>query len=159
VFFLGGIPTAAPANGCLGFSTNPKNPTLLGGDRIGPFYEFKSARLYPRVTNIPFFSYKNPHDAAQPYVYFSAYNRANGYPRYASLAPPSDCGSLGVSPYAENAAANRYHNPNRYQIISAGEDGLFGPGGQWTPATAQSIPVAGKDDISNFYESQLGVSP
>ena len=43
------------------------------------------------------------------------------------------------------------------ELISAGQDRQFGPGGEWTPATAAAIPAAGKDDVANFHPNLLGV--
>src|SRR5262249_18811178 len=184
VFFLGGIPTANP-NACLGFSTNPKNPTRLGGDRIGPFFEGFTAnpRRPAQIHNTPtppnpFYSYIDGY-GLKPYAYFSSYRRANGYMQYpfnATATPPDlgDCNftptSLKVSPYAQTwptaAAPNtpiRYLNPNTFQIISAGRDRVFGPGTidattTWTSATANLIALPGQDDLSNFYDARLGVS-
>src|SRR5262249_25160281 len=94
VFFLGGIPTGTwnnQVNAVTGFSTNPANPAFPGGDRIGPFYrDFRSDRLTiintpplnvaTSVTNNYFFSYLDPWNV-NPYAYFSAYKKVNGYNR------------------------------------------------------------------------------
>src|SRR5262249_15607669 len=77
VFFLGGIP--ATVNGvadCTGFSRNLHNPAAAAGERISPFYEFKSSRLVRRHGN-PFYSYLDAY-GEQPFAYFSAYGRSNG---------------------------------------------------------------------------------
>jgi type II secretory pathway pseudopilin PulG len=50
-------------------------------------------------------------------------------------------------------------NPNTYQIITAGQDGLFGVGGLWNPATGYApgtVPNPGADDLANFSKSPLG---
>jgi prepilin-type N-terminal cleavage/methylation domain-containing protein len=97
IFFLGGIPAYNP-NNVTGFSTNPSNPATPGGDRIGPFFrDFKSDRLTiiatpPLNTNVSitngtqaggagYFSYLDPW-LVNPYAYFSAYKKVNGYNRY-----------------------------------------------------------------------------
>lgn len=83
---------------------------------------------------------------------------ANGYNRYRG----TDCPSLGVWPYAETIGPrSRFVNPAGFQIISAGKDCQFGPGTDgpshtWSPATAASIPAAGRDDLANFYRAHLG---
>jgi hypothetical protein len=168
VFFLGGTPVSNP-NGCVGFSTNPSDPSLLGGDRIGPFFDFKSSRLttaYSGGSN--FFSYLDPFPKAKPiivsgnrvdvpakpYAYFSHYKSVNGYPRYTG----SDNALLGVSPYAQSLTpAPRYYKPDSFQIITAGPDALFGPGGVWTPGNTAALGPngEGRDDMSNFVPGRL----
>jgi general secretion pathway protein G len=170
VFFLGGIPgTLGDSPGVLGFSTNGADPATFGGARKGPYYEFNTGRLYQRNRN-GFYSYYDAYHK-QPYAYFSSYSRRNGYNRYGT----SDCASLGVWPYADtltvdargSIASIRYLKPDSFQIISAGEDGKFGPGTDlsllprtqpflWTPDTAPMIPEPGKDDQSNFHSNLLG---
>jgi prepilin-type N-terminal cleavage/methylation domain-containing protein len=192
VFFLGGIPLLDPHNptvkGCQGFSSNPKNPTYLPRtdaerslDARLSFMQFDNSRLFVRdaqwyaarkaegkpylaAPSPVFYSYKDSWSTEMPYVYFSAGKRANGY-----NPAPGDCPSLmRLGPYFEpGASPTRYINPARFQIISAGKNGWFGPGGPWSPATAASIgeQVAvggvsintGGDDQANFYGSKLGV--
>jgi prepilin-type N-terminal cleavage/methylation domain-containing protein len=126
IFFLGGIPDG-PWNGhpnsVNGFATNPSNPAATTTDRIGPFYrDFKSDRLTAIATppisaqlgsftngmqgpngtpSAGFFSYLDPW-GVNPYAYFSAYKKTNGYNRYlpyytalgfASTQLPSAAGS------------------------------------------------------------------
>jgi prepilin-type N-terminal cleavage/methylation domain-containing protein len=148
VFFLGGF-TAQ------GFSNGP-NPALPGGDRFGPFYEFKTGRLVDpgRAASPGYRVYLDPY-GKNPFVYFSSYKVRNGYARYAALG--SDCSLVPQGPY--NDGAGNYYNPDSFQIISAGRDTLFGPGGPWTPATAPAMPAPGKDDMANFYDKLLGIPP
>jgi prepilin-type N-terminal cleavage/methylation domain-containing protein len=169
VFFLGGIQTSQGGpNGCLGFSSNPTDPSNFTGSTspIPPFVHFETNRLTVVGSN-PFFVYTDPYET--PYAYFSNYNARNGYNRYGSPTTPgalSDCTSLGVWPYIQGTSpVTTYWNPDSFQIISAGPNGQkpgggFGPGGQngqtWTPATAGGIGAAGSDDISNFYDQVLG---
>jgi prepilin-type N-terminal cleavage/methylation domain-containing protein len=188
VFFLGGIPTYGP-NSCQGFSTNPTNPALPGGDRIngGPFFQFPSNRLFSRpvvspskLTSGAFFSFQDTFGknlATSFYAYFSSYKAANGYNRYFDYymalvnAPISDCNSLGVWPYAAALGGlPRYQNPETFQIICAGPDGLFGTGsaitssptfgGTWSggplwDSSAPNVSQFGQDDLSNFSPSRL----
>jgi prepilin-type N-terminal cleavage/methylation domain-containing protein len=181
VFFLGGIPTSAGgANGCLGFSTNNRDPAQQGGDRVGPIFEFDGSRLLQLHGNA-FFSYNDAFlkKPPNPYAYFSSYGSRNGYNRYFGQATPplpinvSDCNSLGVWPYMESLVpTERYLNPETCQIISAGLDGKWGQGSNktlktgvptWTRANANSSACvtnnsnAGIDDRSNFYGRRLGV--
>jgi hypothetical protein len=147
VFFLAGFNTN-------GFSTNPSNPAQLGGDRMGPFFEFKLNRLVdPGRASSPGYRVYIDAYGKSPYVYFSSYTR-NGYARYfAGLG--SDCSLVPQGPY--NDGAGNYYNPDSFQIISAGRDTKFGPGGTWSQATAPLIAQAGKDDMANFYERLLGI--
>ncbi len=177
VFFLGGYPTGGGGqNGCLGWSSDPVNPANPAGPRLqgSPFYDFKSDRLVaittpllnnPNASNLPAFVYldaygKQTDPKSKPFAYFSSYKSLNGYNRYGS----SDCASLGVSPYFISASningqlVVRYHNPDTFQLISAGEDKVFGPGGQWTAGTGMNTPVNGRDDITNFHPRMLGAN-
>jgi prepilin-type N-terminal cleavage/methylation domain-containing protein len=168
VFFLGGIPTApGQTYGCLGFSylgSNPATPPLTQGEqRKGPYFEFKSAKLLQLRNNDNtnpgvnrYFSYQdgygNPNGV---YVYFSSYTRPNGYNPYGG----TDCPSFGVQPYYESVSNQgvRYLNPNTCQIISAGVDGLFGPGGAYNPAAPSNTAQTAKDDQSNFHNHLIGL--
>src|SRR5262249_4093624 len=154
---------------CLGFSTIPTNPSIPGGERIGPFYTFETGRLAispnapappnPGPPSARFFSFLDRY-GTQPYAYFSSYKTTNGYNRYGT----SDCLYLGVTPYAETP--NRYHKADSFQIISAGVDGKWGAGSGvpptlfWTPASASVFypdGTPGRDDQGSFYSSPLGV--
>ncbi|MBI1913634.1 MAG: type II secretion system protein [Planctomycetes bacterium] len=156
VFFLGGITDGTPPT-CQGFSSNSRNPTALGGDRIGPFYKFESNRLAP---SNGFYSYNDPY--GRPYAYFSSYKTKNGYNRYYNAYQNSDCANLNVWPYY--SAKGKYHNPESFQIISAGKDTTFGctksgldPNDPnptpWNPGNTSG---AFEDDMSNFYDAVLG---
>ena len=146
-------------------------------NRKGPFFEFPSDRLYqrdmlfltnPTVSNypIPFYSYADAHSNKSqktPYAYFSSYGVRNGYNKYGSsdcptlfYRPPVAPSTAGIpiQPYFE--APGRYLNPTGHQIISAGADALWGPGGQWSTLTTDSIAIEGRDDQSNFYGRLLG---
>ena len=159
VFFLGGIPNGAGA-APVGFSTNPVNPAAPGGDRI-KFLDFDVARVQIVHAGSPFPSFLDGYSAdldavkKKPYIYFSSNKRKNGYDASAN--------SWGVSPYMTQAASGvlpaQYWMADSYQIISAGPDGAFGPGGLWTAANYTTMPVVGHDDVSNFSDRQLGVGP
>src|SRR5262249_22999276 len=92
----------------------------------------------------------------QPYAYFSSYGRDDGYNKYGT----SDCACLGVEPYwfsfPESPNRRRYYASGflcSHQVISAGADGIFGPGGRWEPKTA--MPAAARDDQANFTRGEL----
>jgi hypothetical protein len=178
VFFLGGVPAppGQPA-ACMGFSSVGSNPAIRTGARIGPFFEFTSARLALLSNRMvdpngpqpgyKFYSYLDYY-RVQPYLYFSSFATPNGYNKYFSIFGNSDCYSAGVWPYAEfvgtQTSPPRYIFPTKFQIVSAGADTAFGPGTNfannpqaWTPANAGTISQSGKDDQSNFYAALLGV--
>ncbi len=157
VFFLGGIPELdANGNpiGVTGFSTNKRVPTQAGGERMGPFFEFKASRLLSVTgVNAPSFpSYVDGY-GKMPYAYFSSYGRRNGYNPYTATTPPYGSDNTGLTPYQRTA--NNFWNPTSFQIISAGEDGQFGTvTGVLTPGESVTAPVA--DNMTNVYESLLG---
>jgi prepilin-type N-terminal cleavage/methylation domain-containing protein len=172
VFLLGGIPTPPGASaGCLGFSTDPVNPATPGGTRRGPYYEFKTNHLV-RDPNNGFFTYRDAFDG-QPYAYFSSRKSGNDYfTQYrpgsyrlrADRAPgagPGDCPSLydvGLTLGAFNDGT-QFLKPRGFQIVSAGPNGAFGPGGTWNPSTGYppgGATQAGEDDLANFSAGKLG---
>ena len=63
--------------------------------------------------------------------------------------------SLNIAPYYESN--QKYVNSNTFQIISAGLDGQFGGGGQWTSVAAEDSLTATKDNQANFHPYKLGV--
>jgi hypothetical protein len=157
VFFLGGIPQHGTSPGCIGFSTDPRDPAKLSQSkgRKGPFFEFPCHRLITRG-QARYYSFADPYSKGQPYAYFSSYGVKNGYGKYGS----SDCSSLAVSPYFESTNLASYYNPTSCQILSAGADGIFGPGGLWTATKAANLAPAGRDDHSNINNGALmGISP
>ena len=97
----------------------------------------------------------------QPYVYFSSSGKTKGVYNSQAAVPAgtSDCSLIPGGPYYQ-AGTNpiRFVEAAKFQIISAGRDGLFGPGGAWSPATAATIVKVGQDDQASFYSFKLGVS-
>jgi prepilin-type N-terminal cleavage/methylation domain-containing protein len=171
VFFLGGIQaTSNGTNASMGFSTDDANPDLFQTPTRNSFYDFKSSRLIvpPNKPNATFFAYEDGF-TKNVYAYFSSYGVDNGYAKYATLYGNSDCNSLGVWPYAQSPASGTlptiYMKPRTCQIISAGKDGLFGPGTNltlpvasqlyYTASTAALIRGAGADDQTNFTSGLL----
>jgi prepilin-type N-terminal cleavage/methylation domain-containing protein len=156
VFFLGGIPVAGAGTG---FSTNPIDPSYHVGrpnfpEVVQPFFEFKADRLGARHGTSPFWSYRDGYNR-EVYAYLSSYKAGNDY----TFFGPTDCPTLNVAPYREPTATGapvRFYKREGFQIISAGRDGVFGPGGVWTPAMGDTMPAAGRDDQSNFHPGLLG---
>jgi len=132
-----------------GFSTNPTNPVMEGGPRVGPFFEFAQHRLVQGVKDNPFSSYQDGY-GKNVYAYFCSGRKANNYGK--------DCSSLKVAPYFKKGSDPvDYYNRNSFQIISAGMDGIFGPGGAWSPeSAAEDAGKHGADDVSNFHGELLG---
>jgi prepilin-type N-terminal cleavage/methylation domain-containing protein len=165
VFFLGGPPAGASTPALMGgFLTVPLDPIGTAAstqDRI-KFMTFDAGRLklMPRGTNTAaayFPSYidgfNNPAAPnAMPYVYFSSGSRANGY-------TVGEVNTLNVSAYLQTATT--YQNSTTFQIISAGLDGQFGPGGMiWPPPGGNAaLTKAGLDDMTNFTDVKLGNAP
>jgi prepilin-type N-terminal cleavage/methylation domain-containing protein len=142
VFFLRGP-------GGQGWSTNPRDPCAAGGERIGPFFDFKPDRIQNGAYLDRF--------RGQPIAYFCA-TQWNGQVWLPNQYNSGDCASLGVQPYADGAGS--WMNLDSYQLICAGRNKKFGTsGGQWNPANAMQIyPVGsdGWDDITNFSNTLLG---
>ncbi len=174
VFFLGGIPTPPGSPpGCLGFSKNPSDPAKAsagaGESRYGPYYSFNAARLVrtanPTATN--FLNYLDAYGKT-PYAYYSSYGGGNDYNAsstndcsYLSLTQTVTIGSTAqrVGPinafFSGAGATQQYENPKSFQIICAGQDFKFGPGGSsWSAANGYHSGAAntapGFDDLANF---------
>jgi prepilin-type N-terminal cleavage/methylation domain-containing protein len=159
VFFLGGPPLVGGQPVLRGgFSTNPLDPIdILGTNQNRKkYFDFEAGRLFNRVTTLypaghPFPSYYDVY-GKQPFVYFSSNGRPNGYDTIGIMFP-----KVVLRPYAQNATQTQFYMPESFQLISAGADGEFGPGGPWTEATAGTVAAAGKDDIVQFRDRAMGI--
>jgi prepilin-type N-terminal cleavage/methylation domain-containing protein len=151
VFFLGGPPNTGgnASAGLMGFSNNAVDPVDKTNPNRIKFFEFEVGRLFNRgTTPSKFPSYYDVY-GKQPIIYFSSNRRPNGYDTTAN--------SLGVKPYLmQSGPPVKFYMPESFQLISAGADGAFGPGGFWTEANAGAIPVPGKDDVTNFHDGFMG---
>jgi hypothetical protein len=162
VWALGGMQSGESGSGpCLGFSDDPTDPTRPGGNRIQPFFEFQSNRL--RIVggrSGRAFSYLDPYGNDVPYLYFATAPTGNSYsPDCSPVTNNKGIASPQVMPYFDSTSPLHFINPNTFQIICAGRDGTFGPGGFWRSADADSFyprGSAGRDDHSNFYNRPLG---
>lgn len=175
-------------------SSHIKNPPEASN--TNKFFDFADARLRERhdynggaPTGFPFWAYADGYGKV-PYAYFSSYKGANGYNRYGYKRVPadtavSDCSLLPagvwnlnseridpatVWPYATiGSGGPNYHNPNGYQIVSAGRDKLFGQGsvlpigsGPFFIPRIGMYPAPrdpGNDDLANFSDKLLGIPP
>ncbi len=165
VFFLGGIPSTTDPPSCLGFSTDPTNPSnFTTSDRKAPMFEFQAQRLVRTPSGflayLDTFSRRTPGSytlssaIGKPYAYYSSGQTYNGYSK-------GDCSNLGLGgPYIQtqaggNVSAPVFWKPDSFQIISAGADNTFGPGGvQWGPGfpvkNSAGAATGGADDQTNF---------
>jgi len=161
VFFLGGPPIGGPQPGLQGgFSTNPVNPVDPATNRKN-YMGFETGRLVNR-SGSPFPSYADPFGSQQPYVYFSSsgfvatptggrFGKNYDTTFFTGPASVAPANSFGMKPYF--TSPGKGYLPDLFQIISAGRDGQFGPGGAWTPGTSTG---GGADDLSNFYDKFHG---
>ncbi len=150
LFWLGGIPDNTVPAGTVpprtGFSKNPANPTQLGGERFGPYFEFNASRIVTPGGETSRFI--DPF-GTQPFLYFSSGNTQNGY-------SPGDCSELGVQPFRQTST--RFVNANSFQIICAGPDMEFGQGGSiWSASNPDVGTPQGIDDYANFHQGPLGI--
>jgi len=197
LFFLGGIvdndttvstsglPHRPPAEGgtgtLTGFSKNPTNPLVRGGNREGPFFEFDLARVvdtdspknysYEYLDSLP--------GQTNPLLYFSSYE-GQGYRTEWRLSPgttatvPSTISSLieigpnrpiagltnvYMATNATGTSASAAQKPESFQIISPGDDGQYGTGGIYGTSTAETDLGAARmaewDNITNFSQGRL----
>lgn len=136
VFYCGGIPSVS---GTTGFSSNNMNPAIPGGKRRGPYFDFQVPRLvlWPGLSPFPVYidSWES-RSARKPYAYFSAQGSRNGYSNIANGYLTIDCAAISAVPYSQpyvltattDSLLNKsitYINPDSFQIISAGRDGVF----------------------------------
>jgi hypothetical protein len=163
VFLLGGIPTSAGGVlGCTGFSNLPNNPAPLGNSltrgatRKGPFYpNFQASRLRLDPNAPGFLYYTDSWGTDRPYLFFSSYAAGNDYNTIANHGSSDAPMGMTVQPYQD--ANGLFINGKGFQIICAGKDGLFGPGGVWDSNTGYGPDLPGSDDQANFSATRLGL--
>lgn len=160
VYFLGG-PTGTGWH-----PTKPYPPT--GTSAKGPFYDFPQSRLRT-FTNIwpsqqmPWFI--DPYGS--PYCYFVSPSTlpttlrfpllpTNG-PAGGWISPEDTAGTpTHVTPFTKTVTSSAQpvpHNANGVQIVSAGPDQRFGPGGNYTPGQGAYMDDGsspGSDDLGNI---------
>ena len=127
----------------------PFAPTSAAVNKKGPFFEYTG----PPLTN---YTYNDPLGTA--YVYFGS----TAGQKYGPLSPanPNYTGTSpsGVVPYTNSAG--KPFNVGGVQIISAGANKRFGPGGNWTPGSGQyAAETDGADDTANFNGGNTLVNP
>lgn len=132
-FLMGGDVT-----GYTGFSSNRSAPFTPGGTRVGPFTDIPASKINANGEMID--------PWGTPYAYFTATN-GNDYP-----SSPFTANGTSVYPYSEGG---RYVQQKSFQIISAGPDRRFGPGGDYRGTNAGSYAAgqAGGDDLTSFAQA------
>jgi len=82
----------------------------------------------------------------------------NGYnpnPADGSYGTLGDNPTFGIQPYyVSGSSPTQYLKPDRFQIISAGQDTVFGSGGAWN-TNGSGMTGSGQDDLSNFTRGKL----
>ncbi|VTR98762.1 type II secretion system protein [Tuwongella immobilis] len=145
VFFLSG----GPITNFSGFSSNPSAPFATGGTRMGPLLELNAKRLNANNELID--------PWGNPYVYFTAINRGyNSHPLNPTTATPTGV-SMTFFSQSINGGAPKPLNATGFQMISAGNNKAFGPGGLWAPGGGVYGGASpGADDVANFHPRVLG---
>jgi len=168
-FWLGGVYDTQERR-FIGFSPNPRDPfdieyltansgaTLNTEGRIGPFFEFDAERVAVPASayDLPNARYKlgaryyppSPDNPTSPYVYFRAENGdytdnywdrdASGTLNNADVAPLRD-GRVAATP-------RPWINPDSFQIICGGLDGIIGTGTNFPDGSAEDPYTAYDDD-------------
>jgi len=147
MFWIGG----KRANGSFsGFSTDKRDPcetTAL--KRKGPYFDFDAVRVRDGNNHL---TYVNSWDGE--YAYFS-----NSFYNYYIKIPPVTMPPTPLSPKTGGDLypyknGNVFFNAKTFQLISSGQDQLFGSGDVYTPPFL--IGDSGYDDLANFSSTQLG---
>lgn len=187
VFFLGGMVdfgAGTTGTGALvGFSKNPVAPFAYGGNRRGPFIEFRGG-CNPTATSRSFTGRLVDTDAdgfpeyldtlpgqTRPYLYFetgyrfqsdggsSWVNSDNWGSTTPSQRMPRAYYQLPLNPtFPAGAIASIPHNRTGYQIISAGSDYEYGLGGAFDatdPGNNTGLATEDRDNITNFHSGLL----
>ena len=155
VFWLGGIPiNGSTGVKFTGFAASRTDPTLPEGTvtkRKGPYYEFEPARVSGTTSNGKL-GFNNSYGG--PYVYYAR----DDYKYFDGVAPALL--PFPVYPYRDqtSATASSFLNSKTFQLISSGQNQVFGPGGvNWTPGSGKyAIDADGYDDMANFSSTILG---
>ncbi|WP_339748551.1 type II secretion system protein [uncultured Rubinisphaera sp.] len=146
-FFLGGV----PQNGALiGFAKNPANPfSTTGNSRDGPFHEFIASRFVDKDSD-DFKEYVDTFAGqTSPIVYFSSYD-GRGY-RSSEITP-----LLANGIYRQGSATTApAWKEKTFQLISPGQDGLYGTGGYYSPDDTSGLSQEDADNLTNFTTGTL----
>ncbi|MEZ6126325.1 MAG: prepilin-type N-terminal cleavage/methylation domain-containing protein [Planctomycetaceae bacterium] len=184
VFFLGGVQSGSTAAPVLsGFSKNPLTPWTSSGNPDGPFMEFDIARLVDVDGDGPYEYLDAFPGQTTPIFYLSgaggSLNKDND--NYLQTLPPTSAslvvGNDDYDVFPSSAAAqnmlgcylqpdsdadftnNVPYKKDTFQLISPGEDGLYGLGGVYSEADAATLLSGTRamesDNITNFSGGKL----
>ena len=141
VFFLGGVRTAQPDQGLLGFSKNPVNPFVRsGGNRTTP-HEFNPSQLLD-TDGDGMLEYVDSLGGDTPLLYVSS-NNGQGYSN-----------ADGALNYYVQGDGKTPWKKDSFQIISPGEDGEFG----FDPAPNPFDSTGGATDSRPKFSEEVDVS-
>ena len=136
-----------------GYPLNPSDPR--GGQDLLPAYRstraktpivYFDSRTYGKISVTDYNGYwtNNEFGGVRPY-------------KTAINAQPPDGSSYGSVPAAFNAV--KFHNPNTFQIISPGGDGIYGAMVSVDPSNPAAQPVHFVTDSANVFEAGDAVTP
>lgn len=154
-FLTGGVVTNYQ-----GFSLDKRQPFVIpaGSDSIPPFLDLGSSKYDAEGRILDTWG--------TPYAYFTSVPGRNAESWLGTFTWTDEDGvARSVTAYDEPGQPGKKLHAKSFQIISAGGNKSFGPGGsQWTPGTAfyETIQInvtpghgIGGDDLANFKEGLL----
>lgn len=157
VFFLGGVGNGDVTSPVLaGFAKNPQAPWAVGSTNVdGPFMEFDMSRISD-VDNDRVFEYRDSlSDGGAPYLFISAAGKSlnkdnDAAPDDYDVYGDRDTGGFGngqqdMSFCYFELNGTKPLRKDSFQIISPGEDGLYGTGGP----TGDGIDLRDRDIDGN----------
>lgn len=144
--------TGGPGMKYQGFATNrvaPFSAATTGEQRLGPFYETTAKTVTTDGHLLDRWG--------TPYAYFAYAKKGVGTYSGSTFTWTTEAGKSSVSAFTvPSSSPTKYLEPNGFQIVSAGPDTLFGPGGAWEPRKGVYIEEqVGADDIANFATGTL----
>lgn len=167
VFFLGGVVDGRQSSTgdprilgpYVGFSKDPADPFKTGGPRDGPFHDGFASRRFVDFDSDGFaelLPYRSQFEV--PYIYLSSYGGAGYRKQEAWVYPPWDKRNLRLH-YTADAAGKSPFKRDSFQLICAGFDNLYGPGGYLDLNQVDNALTgdreAERDNITNFYGGRL----
>ena len=170
VFWLGGVIIDGKPKG---FSEDPTNPFKVGEPRTTPYFDFDPTRIPPSSAQ-----YLQPKiQPLSPYVYFRAVkDNATGKFEYGAVTPGAfspfkfGAGDNVCVPYLEDASVPSpvndtdtrvWRDPETYQIIAAGLDGVFSSNTPSAPVdfrfskVGENFTDGDYDNLASFAEGEL----
>ena len=172
VFWLGGLPEEPPVSGGTyvpaGFFADEEHPFQFGRPRTGPLFEFDPKKIgYGDLDNdnsVDFVRYYPEGPAAPPVVYFrSKKDPATGRSGYAvngviaHFEHTVDDVAVAYLDGGTVSATPAWRNPDTFQIVHPGLDGMFGGPRTINDPTTWPVTITGArftqgdyDNITNF---------